>query len=175
MDINELIKKYSEESMKMAERSRFCDVCESEPEPDVDDKPSDNNELSGMGILKVRAFSGKEAFPEKDVLIRVTLKDEQTGEEKFVAEATTDESGEIEPLNLPTRPAYLSLEPQSETPAFATYTLESHKDGFYTIINENVPIFDKQTSLQKLGLIPLPENYEGDGIITYDEESQNNL
>lgn len=142
------------------------------------DEPENNpaatpEDLSGTGYLTIRATSGKEALPEENVFVRITLIGKD-GKEHLVSSAITNQSGETEPIALPTVPEFMSQQPSDSNP-FVAYTIESQKDGYFTIVNQSVPVFDRQTSVQRLEMIPLPANFTGNTVIIYNEESPNNL
>lgn len=197
-DFDELIKQYTDELTKMSMKGKTQSVYKNE-EPQianeiadevsaavmpVENKIADNakdqnssnetDDTSGIGYLTVRAFSGKEGQPEENVFVRVTFKD-KNGDEHLVSSAVTNSSGETAPIALPTKPEFLSQQPTDGAEPFVAYSLESRKDGYFTIINQNVPVFDSQTSVQRLEMIPLPANFSGNTVLLYNEQSPNNL
>ena len=183
-DFDELIKQYTDELTKMSMKGKTQSVYKNE-EPQTadevsaavmpveneiaDDAEDQNNsnetdDMSGIGYLTVRAFSGKEGQPEENVFVRVTFKD-KNGYEHLVSSAVTNSSGETAPIALQTKPEFLSQQPTDVAEPFEAYSLESRKDGYFTIINQNVPVFDSQTSVQRLEMIPLPANFSGNTVL----------
>ncbi len=75
----------------------------------------------------------------------------------------TDRSGSTEILALPAPSASLSQSPGGGE-VFATYRLQVDAEGYYSQINESVPIFDGVLSLQSAALIPRAP-FEGDSAM----------
>ena len=78
----------------------------------------------------------------------------------------TDESGRTEQLPLPTPPASNSLSAGQKAP-FALYRVTVRKEGFYTQVTENVPVFSGIVSLQPVTLVGRAE-YGSDHLFPSD-------
>lgn len=81
--------------------------------------------------------------------------------EKF--ELLTDRSGITPTLALPAPPARNSQSALQVSP-FATYRIITQKEGYYTQITENAPVFEGVVSVQPIVLIGLSE-FESDTLI----------
>lgn len=181
MNFDEMIKKYTEELILAQKMSKTQEtpteianeIVDEVVAPAQQQVPTPADDMSGIGYLKVITRSGENAFPEPDVFVRITYAD-QNGDVNFISSGTTNQNGETETFSLPAKPEFLSLSPDNSKP-FARYNIESYKDGYFTIINKNVPIFDKQTAIQNIDMIPLPLNFSGDKTITYEENENPNL
>ena len=183
MNFDELIKKYTEElilAQKMSKTEETPteianEIVDEVVAPVAQAMPSEVEDMSGTGYLKVITRSGENAFPEPDVFVRITYAD-QNGDVNFISSGTTNQNGETEIFSLPAKPEFLSLSPSTDnSKPFVRYNIESYKDGYFTIINKNVPIFDKQTAIQNIEMIPLPLNFSGDKTITYEENENPSL
>lgn len=82
---------------------------------------------------------------------RVTIEGEG---EKY--ELLTDRSGITPTLSLPAPPAANSQSALQASP-FATYRVVTRKEGYYTQITENAPVFEGVVSVQPIVLIGLSE------------------
>ncbi|MEE1003143.1 MAG: carboxypeptidase-like regulatory domain-containing protein [Acutalibacteraceae bacterium] len=118
--------------------------------------------LTGEGYLIVRVFAANGAAPISGANVLVSF--DEPGGERLVKSAATDVNGETKKLALPTVAIGESLEPGVKNP-YASYSIRVSSDGYFTIDSINVPIFDKQTAIQPVEMIPLPENYKGPTVL----------
>ena len=99
--------------------------------------------------LKVQVSSAGGAFPVEDALVTVT--DSSGG---AVASLRTDRSGLTPLLSLPAPSAALSQSPENGgVIPYATYTVQVTRDGYFSVEDYFVPVFDTVTSIQKVNLI----------------------
>ena len=177
MTFDEMVKKYTAELINAEKQSKVPKEEEFIANEIVDEVAApiapQNDEMTGTGFLKVVAQTANNAFPIPDVFVRITHIDEN-GNTHFIKSGKTDINGETEIFALPTKPEFLSQSPDNDRP-FSSYNIESFKDGYFTILNKGVPIFDKQTSQQSVNMIPLPENFNGNRVLIYEENEPNNL
>lgn len=116
-------------------------------------------EQSGKGYLKVRVTSVGEALPVKDALVVIReYKNDDEGDVLY--SLRTDIGGLTETVALSAPPAGDSLKPGGVKP-YATYNIYVTKDGYYTVENVAVPVFENIVAVQSVNMIPLTEE---DGI-----------
>ncbi len=114
-----------------------------------------------IGYLLVQTFTSQESFGEKDV--RISLSGGQT--------LFTDENGFTPKIEIEAPDKALSESPGNVSP-YTLVDLTIEKEGFFTIIIRNVQIFAEETTLQKIQMLPIPEN-GGSGTIEYNLPQQN--
>ena len=102
-----------------------------------------------IGYLQVFVRTAGESLPVKDALVLI----EGNGTQR---ELRTDRSGKTERIPLPAPPASNSIT-EGNTNPFALYRVTVKKEGFYTQMTKNVPIFAGVGSLQPVTLIGLAE------------------
>lgn len=124
----------------------------------------------GKGFLILQVYTADQALPIEGAHILITRN--ANGGEELVKVMQTNRSGKTEPLALDAPPASNSLTPDGGT-RFYNYNIRVDYPGFYTMENLNVPIFEGQTAIQPIGLIPLPANDERGKKITVIEEEPN--
>ncbi len=107
-----------------------------------------------VGYLKVRVFGADEAFPIEGAIVLISAANATSGENGVVRSLRTDMSGVTETVALPAKPVSLSEEPGAIDP-FSVYNVEIKKDGYYTVNNINVPVFEGVAATLPVRLIPL--------------------
>ncbi len=122
---------------------------------------------NGKGTLIVQVYTADQTFPVAGANVLVT-KNLGSGEE-LVKVMKTDRSGKTEPLLLSAPPASNSQSP-GNLPKFFNYNIRVDFPGYYTMENLNVPIFENQTAIQPIALIPLPADEEQGKKVTVVEE-----
>ena len=113
------------------------------------------------GYLVVQTYLSEESFGVPGVLI--TLSDGRR--------LTTDENGFSQTVEFDTPDKVMSLRPGEATP-YTSLNLTAEKEGYFTIKLNGVQIFATETTLQKIRMLPLPEN-GGGGTLTFDLQPQN--
>ncbi len=117
-------------------------------------------EKSGVGYLIVNVSTARGAIPLSDATVTVYYEEaDNTGVYRVL---TTNMSGKTEKIALPAPARALSESPGNEHP-YATYTVTTEKDGYYTVTGTAVPIFDGITSIQPVEMLPLSE-YDSDNV-----------
>jgi len=104
----------------------------------------------GKGNLIIQARTADSALPLSGV--RVRIRDHQGN---VLYDLITDESGETKQISLEAADKELSLDPNYSGTPYTTYILEAEKDGFNTLNINDVQIFDHETAIQPLALIPM--------------------
>ncbi len=120
-------------------------------------------EHTDRGSLKVRVSSRLEGTPVPDA--RVTISD--TGQsEHILEEATTDESGNTQTVELDAPPVEYSMEPTGYQP-YADYTVSVRAPGYRTFRVSGINVFAQELSLQNIQLVPedSPSQIAGDVVI----------
>ena len=118
--------------------------------------------LGGKGKLVVRVFTANQAAPVKNASVLVSL--EKADGDHLISSVKTDIDGETPVLELPAVSFEESLTPEVKNP-YASYRIRVCAPDFFTIDSINVPIFDKQTAIQSVEMLPIPNGFEGDRIL----------
>lgn len=113
------------------------------------------------GYLVVQTFLSEESFGVSNVLI--TLSDGR--------KLSTDENGFTEIAEFSTPNREISMRPGEAVP-YTNVSLTAEKEGYFTINLNGIQIFPTETTLQKIRMLPLPEN-GGGGTLTFDLAPQN--
>ena len=71
-----------------------------------------------------------------------------------VAVIITDSAGTGDIVALPAPPKANSQQPGSDN-VCSFYTVDTDCDGYYPVVNENVPVFDGVTAIQQVLLVPI--------------------
>ena len=104
----------------------------------------------GRGFITVNVRTAGGALPVEGALVTVSSSDTGT----VIAVTLTDNAGLSEIIELPTPPKENSLVVDgSEVSTF--YTVDTDKDGFYHVVNANIPVFDGVTAIQQVLLVPI--------------------
>ncbi len=104
----------------------------------------------GRGFITVNVRTAGGALPVEGAL--VTISSSLTG--TVIAVTVTDSAGTADIIELPTPPKENSLVVDGgEVSSF--YTVDTDKDGFYHVINANIPIFDGVTAIQQVLMVPI--------------------
>jgi len=111
----------------------------------------------GTGNLVIRARTADEALPISNVRIR--LKDQQG---RLLYDLLTDDSGEAGPVLLFAVDRSLSIDPNYQGTPYTTYDLEASAEGFVQLNIYDVQIFDGETAIQTITLLPLPDGQRVD-------------
>ncbi len=123
--------------------------------------------MANTGTLIVQVYTADQALPVSGANVKVTKLTED-GEE-LIKVMQTNRSGKTEPLILPAPPSSNSQTPDGGV-RFFNYNIRVDYPGYYTMENLNVPIFDGQTAIQPVALIPLAVGDEQGKKITSVEE-----
>lgn len=104
----------------------------------------------GRGFITVNVRTAGGALPVEGALVTISTSDTGT----VVAVTLTDNAGLAEIIELPTVPRENSLSPSNgEVSRF--YTVDTDKDGYYHVVNANIPIYDGVTAIQQVLLVPI--------------------
>jgi LysM repeat protein len=110
----------------------------------------------GVGNLIIQARTADEALPLGDVQIKVF---DQQGKEQY--NLYTDSAGKGGPISLSTVDRALSLNPTYKGTPFTSYTVMASKAGYASLTVEGVHIFDGETAIQPIPLLPVPNRLRG--------------
>ena len=104
----------------------------------------------GIGYITVNVRTAGGALPVEGALVTISASDSGT----VIAVTLTDSAGTAEIIALPTPPRENSLVVDGgEVSSF--YTVDTDKDGFYHVVNANIPVFDGVTAIQQVLLVPI--------------------
>lgn len=113
------------------------------------------------GYLVVQTFLSEESIAVPGA--RITLSDGR--------KISTDENGFSPVVEFDTPDKVMSQRP-GETAPYTSISITVEKEGYFTIKLNGVQIFATETTLQKVRMLPLPEN-GGGGTLTFDLQPQN--
>lgn len=111
--------------------------------------------LLGTGYLTARVYTSRSAIPVEDVSISVVA--ENNGGNELLGFRSTDASGNIDPIALPAPDRELSEQPFHGQQPFSSYRLQADHPNYKTVVVRDIQLFDGETSLQNIELIPLEE------------------
>ena len=141
-------------------KNSYNDSLPDEAEPPAENDPQSLPEPddTGSGYLRIEASAADDAIPVEDVFVTVT-RPSGNGKQSLVYMLITDESGKTREVELPAPPRSMSLTPSdsSRDKPFSTYTIRADKEGYYSIIGLDVPVFSGIRSIQPIRMIPVPE------------------
>ena len=104
----------------------------------------------GRGFITVNVRTAGGALPVEGALVTISSSDTGT----VVAVTVTDNAGLSEIIGLSTPPKENSLVVEGgDVSRF--YTVDTDKDGFYHVVNANIPVFDGVTAIQQVLLVPI--------------------
>lgn len=115
--------------------------------------PNGSNDTYGKLITKVT--SGRDTIPIENAIVLIKPYDD--GESNVLYSLKTNEDGMTNAVELEAPPRSFSLIPGGNTKAFSQYIMTVIKDGYYTVENIGIPIFEGITSIQSVEMIPLTE------------------
>lgn len=126
---------------------------------------------AGLGTLIIQVYTADQTLPLADAHVLITQSG--TDGETLVKVLKTNRSGKTEPVSLPAPPVENSLTPDAQGRRFYNYNIRVDYPGYYTTENLDVPIFEGQTSIQPVAMIPLPADEESGKRVTVREREPN--
>lgn len=102
-----------------------------------------------IGYLVIQTRIAEEAVPLENV--QISILDDQA---RRVYGLVTDESGEAPVVSLETVSAGLSLDPNYSGTPYVSYNVLAQAAGFQSLYLENVPIYEGETTILPMNLIP---------------------
>lgn len=105
-----------------------------------------------IGYLTIQARTAQDAVPLRDVHIRI-LDDQGNG----VYELLTDENGETKEVPLETMDKSFSQTPYFSGLPYISYNVLAQSSGFNSLYVSDIPIYDGETALLPLALVPMQE------------------
>ena len=128
-----------------------------------------------IGYLIVNVSTARGAIPLSGA--SVTVFDSSVEGNPLVTSVSTDTSGKTTKIALATPDRAESESPGAKKP-FATYMVQVSHEGYYTVTNNGVPVFDGVTSIQPVEMIPLADKdsenvYPRDSLEIDENEPQN--
>lgn len=109
-----------------------------------------------IGYLLIQARTADDAIPLSGV--EITVLDGQGG---TVYELTTDESGETQAVSLETVDRSLSLEADYSGTPYTAYDVLARASGFDSLYITGVPVFEDETAIQPVMLVPMERLQRG--------------
>lgn len=102
-----------------------------------------------IGYLMIQTRVADEAVPLEGVRVRIL--DDQG---RRLYDLITDESGETPAVSLETVAAGLSMDPEYAGTPYVSYDVLAQAPGFQSLYIEDIPIYENETALQPMTLIP---------------------
>ena len=109
-----------------------------------------------IGYLVIQTRIADDAVPLENV--RITVLDDQG---RRVYDLMTDESGKTPMVSLETVEAKLSLDPNYAKDPYVSYGVLAQAAGFQTLYVEKVPIYEGETAVLPMILLPEPDSAHG--------------
>ncbi|MFA6947832.1 MAG: hypothetical protein WCQ72_02515 [Eubacteriales bacterium] len=121
-----------------------------------------NNSSYGTLIVNVKTARG--AIPVEGATVTVsglTPQEDGTSQRTIEYVLVTDSAGLTPKVQLEAYPRMQTPEGDEIPPPYKLYIIETSKDGFYSVENTNVPIYEDITSIQPVEMLPLADIPEG--------------
>ncbi len=118
-----------------------------------------------IGYLKIQARLADEAVPLSGV--QVSIMDDDG---RKIYEVTTDENGEAPVVSLETLDMALSLDPNYAGNPYVSYNVLARREGFQTRYVEGVAIYEGETAVLPVTLMPMQEFARGGDIMKIELE-----
>lgn len=113
----------------------------------------------GRGYLRVRVLSAGGALPVENAVVIISDYNEPESGGSVLYSLRTDESGLTTTASLPAPPTSMSQSPGNGQP-YSLYNVTVMKDGYYTVENVGVMVFDEVVAIQPVNLLTLSESAE---------------
>lgn len=110
-------------------------------------------EEQGKGYITVNVRTAGGALPVEGAVITVSSSDGVNS--TVIAVMTSDAAGVSDIIELPAPPRENSLTPGNGKEVCSFYTIDTDRDGYYHVVNENIPVFDGVTAIQQVLLVPI--------------------
>lgn len=120
--------------------------------PEYDEFIADN---PGRGSLKVQVSAADEAFPVEGVFVDVALI--YKGKRYSIYHDTTDSSGIVNEIVLPSRRGSDSLAPETAGKGNIRYLVSAYHPGFCEVTDSPVTIYDRVETILPISLSPYAE------------------
>ena len=117
------------------------------------------NDYPGRGSLKVQISAAYEAFPVKGVEVDVAVI--HNGVRYLLYSDTTNSSGIVDNMVLPTRQVDTVLAPKTSDENEAQYLVSLFHPSFKSVIDKVVTVYDRIETILPLSLTPVNHITEG--------------
>ena len=143
------------------------------PEVSIEPAPEEASpEESGKGYIRIETQTAGGGLPVADAFAVISRN--RNSKKEIIAILTTNASGRSDTVALPAPDAKYSEQPGTIKP-YSEYDIEVFAEGYFTVKNENVPVFSGVTSLLPLNLIPLPKYRNQKNVIIINDSEPANL
>ena len=106
-----------------------------------------------FGKLIINVTTAGTSLPVPGAL--VTVKSAEGADSDVIAAVYTDISGKAGPILLPAPSRQNSMAPGSQEETSSRYNLSTDAEGYYSVSNQFVPIYDGVTSIQNIEMVPI--------------------
>lgn len=111
------------------------------------------NENKGRGSLKIQASVAQDAFPLKDVFVDISMI--YKGKRYSIYTDSTDSSGIVNKIVLPSKPGAESQNPQTAPDSDVEYLISAYHPGFEAMVDSPVHVYDRVETIVPIKLNPL--------------------
>ena len=118
--------------------------------------------LTGLGTLTVRLFTAGGAAPVEGALVIISGADETNGTTRH--SLITDVDGKTQAVELAAPLRANSLSPGSPGEIYSRYNVELSRDGYYSKIIRDVPVFAGVSATLPINMIPRSRYDNGDNL-----------
>ena len=115
-----------------------------------------------LGNVRVKTYAASRALPIEGVAVKIYGTDEYNKD--TVVSLITDQNGITEEIALPAPSKLYSTSPGAPESPYSVYTFELAKEGFYSKVISNVPIFGGTNAMLPIEMIPLNRFEDGSVI-----------
>jgi hypothetical protein len=130
-------------------------------------------EKKGNIVVNITTAGG--ALPSEGAVVRVSGADSNNG--GIIYSFLTDADGTIRNVELPAPPRVDSLLPGPKETPYALYDIKVSLEGYYTFRISDVAVFEGETSVVPINLIPMPLHmnnisYPRGNLVTISRENE---
>ncbi len=137
-----------------------------DPDLSQTDRPGTQPTGEGKLVFQVTTAGGAIPLEGAEITVRTFSSVADSNRGTVVAVLHSGPDGKTELLTLPAPARSLTMQPTKDgnPPPYALYDAEVNLDQYYTQSYISIPVFDGITSIQRVSLIPLPENGYSDSL-----------
>lgn len=111
--------------------------------------------MPSSGKIITRVFTGRGQIPLENVTVSIVRRI-QGSVPQLLSVQITDQSGNTQPITVPTPEEENSQSPDQPTP-YALFDVWAEHPAYQLLVVQNVQVFPGISSIQNLPLIPLPQ------------------
>lgn len=117
-----------------------------------------NNATSPGGVLIAKVTTAGGTIPVEGGLVYIKKFGDAPEGSDLIYSLRTNSQGFSPAVSLPTPPKSASQTPNNGTLPYSQYIMTVKKEGYYTVENIGIPMFEGITAIQPVELLPLSES-----------------